>query len=329
MTPTKGKERNFICENCGNKNKNCTCKSNWEKFFSYKEYIITLLLFTLIGITIFTITRNLHQKKQEQKKIEFTKTISLYLQNRPTDQWWLQTRPEKSEEKISLCFQKAREIDNLFSRNKDLNSLSKEIFSATKNKTVSVFINGISLMFFDKNSSITPENMDIEICFTPQDQLIHQRNPLWYNPNWNALMIHALDFPKALFSGILYHEAGHAKYFKDKNPSSTASPSSDLYAEEEIIMHELEADIINQETKGEFFRYIDNHVKNFKNYKEAILSLKAKNLQDLDKITGCEKSGTLVASIASAQYIVSVGLRCINKNNIKEKVELYKFVRSI
>lgn len=249
-----------------------------------------------------------------------------------SDGWWLRRVNNDNPLPIISMTENYRSIiQNDLRRFAPVSPLAGSISKLFSTQHISVFYRGVSVAFFAGDGVPQISLGSQEICFIPQDESDAQPSVLYYRPDWGALMISAIGYPPKVFAALVFHELGHAKRHKiDKANSAFEKGGTDVWIEEEVAMHELEADILNAASEGKFYAYIDNLVQGASSFQEAIYQLRLKDLVKLDEIIGCSECGIKVSNLMMAQYFMSIGMRHFKQEKVvnerQKRIELYRFI---
>ena len=98
-----------------------------------------------------------------------------------------------------------------------------------------------------------------KLIYIPGDQIIKSEHPspLYYNRQFGAGMIGAINWPDAILAGVVFHDFGHALRPALSSASAGASAESDLFIGEEVEMHELETLVFDAAISGGYVRWLD------------------------------------------------------------------------
>lgn len=245
--------------------------------------------------------------------------VDQYFKGKPKDQWWCTgypPRPEQFGEFIARTETVKAKVEELVQRYRDVTPLAQEIAAAFPRFYVSVYTQGTSarLLRGTVAEASLPELDQLEVCFIPEREMGAHPSALYYKPEWRALMIAGVEWPDAALAAFLYHELGHTLRHRQGAVSATAPPGSDLYDDEEIAMHLLEADVLSVATGGQFARHVGAIITRFpvaRDWRQAVLKLRADDLEQLDTLLGCRQSGWTVAQLLVAEYSLILGLTAI------------------
>ncbi|MBU0743582.1 hypothetical protein KJ554_14715 [bacterium] len=331
----RGSERNVRCPQCNKKLKSCQCKPAMKLWLKVCLLILALMVLAALVYVGIGYKKRVDEQRYKASISKIINDMYEYIFKRNNkDVWWFEsaytrdfsTRAQKLEES-------KKSIINVLEKYKDTNDLMKRIAKNFKTFYTSVYLNGVSQkIYLEGDSILSSESYDIEICFISKDQRKGHPSSMYYNSGWKALLISGVRHPDILFAAILCHELGHALFhIVDKAPSAVAEPGSDLFIHEEVVMHELEADIIDKGTNGKYYQYVDNLIaslKGKKNFVDILEKIGVQDLRELDKITGAEQYGPAVARNASSEYFITIGFRFIDQwggGRLKRKIEFYRW----
>lgn len=157
-----------------------------------------------------------------------------------------------------------------------------------------------------------------EICFIPRDLIDGHPSTLYYRSEWRALMFGLVDWPDKVLAPLLYHELGHAYNHLERHlPSAVAQPGTDPYDSEETDMHDLEMAVQNRVTDSAYYQLLDRILDRnprATHYVEVVLDIRREDLQELDRMFGCQRAGPTVLGPLYAQFIYSVGARHLDRH---------------
>ncbi|MBD3248223.1 hypothetical protein GF382_02945 [Candidatus Falkowbacteria bacterium] len=313
--------------------------------------ICCILAAILAGVYIYAAV--LHSKKDVERLRDLKKSVKEYLSSHQYGQesWWLRSSDMRGGDNIQIAAkltdEETKKITDMLYEYQDVSPLAQKMIMQTLDSgmhpKVSIYQRGdISMTFsFKKEEMKDVAKMlknSIEICYIPKD--IHDNYPasLSYRSDWNALMIKGINWPPALYAGLLFHEFGH--YYKHKIEganSATAPMTHESWAEEEVAMHELEAEVMNRATKGRLFTFVDSLNRRYEGIDKMpkhLNGLQADHFFHLDEIIGCQSSSNEVNSVAISQYLFIIGFRYINEriqcsesDKMKLKIHLYRWMQ--
>lgn len=276
-------------------------------------------------------------KKQEEVRME---QIANYLDGKADDSWWLVNEPipPVKFETIDLLEKHMKVYSDILKKYRSTTPLSEKICDA--------FSSRLMATVYSSNGSLLPGRGEIdpkyfegkqEVCSIPKNLMHRHPSSLYYDSDWQALMIAALEYPEVILAGVLFHEMGHAYYHQIlKAPSALAPADSDLHIGEEVIMHELETKIFDVASGGKFLKAVDSVLKRhntYKTYQKIIQALDEDDFRSLDQSLGVEKAGIQVGGTLVAHYIISTGFRFIDQRSPekgeKQKIECYRWIRKL
>jgi|GEM_PF-5976518 len=225
---------------------------------------------------------------------------------------------------------------NVVTRSKDASDLASKIAAHYDHFTPTLFEQGASKIVKKIVAQTSPQGPeDIlkgkELCFfLPQDKVrFGLSGSLYWNDQWKAVMIQIMEWPETVFAGLLMHELGHGYHSEVLHSKSAHAPIlSDEWTEEEIGMHELEAAVFNQLSKGRYYNLIDRAVaKGSGNKLETVLT--GVNLDILDKLDDCLGGKDIsreLASLVCAEHLSIICFRYADAHSLgmAAKIEMYK-----
>ena len=341
--------RNDPCPTCGRKMKKCPGHGRKIPPWVLVRLALSLpVLLVLVGLTLFSSLswRPPPAPSWEERVAASVQLIQGFANRKPPDRWWLETMPDLASSESQLALMATTDavqakIHRLLGQYRSVSALAGEIATVFPQSWVSIYNRGITqaLVRGDPTQPFSPSPEAIEICFIPHDQRSHGRHPshFYYHAAFRGLMLSALEFPDRVMAGLLFHELGHALRHRQGAASATAPSDSEAYAQEEVEMHALEADVFNAVSAGRYYALLDAVVDRpplAADEREAIVKLTASDLAALDEALGASGCGTAVANALTAQYAFSVGLRYVQRNcpeaeRPTRSVQLYRwFARS-
>lgn len=260
-----------------------------------------------------------------------SQVLQLYMADKQPDAWWFTSAEIQGSEEIDQFIRRAdtivSSITTALNRHKKLSPLAGAIAARFTGFRVSVFNRGGSIWFSHDDEGTAQK---LEVCFYARPYAPAMPATAYYRREWGALMLAGMEWPDRVFPAIVLHELGHAHYAVEGRVSATAPPWSDEYADEEIAMHELEADVLNAESGGAYFREIDMTTARHpvSHFYDALLTLTADDLKALDASVGATHAGAGVSGVLVAQHLTAVGLRYINART-KDETEKLRLKREL
>jgi hypothetical protein len=323
MSEKKKLGRNEPCPICGKKMKNC---AGHKKQMSEKNkfpYILGAIVILLI-VGLIVVRKIFEQEyNYERTKANFIQVIDEYASAGNSAKWWLQTyKMANFEDQFSKMESEKNKVSGLLQKYRDTNELTQKIYKRFDKLELSIFQNGISQIL--KRGKVGEDlNLGLEVCFIPKDQ-IHYNHPnsLYFKQQWNALMIYAFKFPDLFYAAVLYHELGHALYFDEGKPSATAPMFSRLYLDEEVDMTELESEILNVGSGGEYYSTIDALLEEYvsvDDFRELFSKVTVEDLIRIDRSLGLKRTSKEVRSNLGCQHFLALGFRYIDSLNLSEE----------
>jgi hypothetical protein len=249
------------------------------------------------------------------------------------DLWWLKEAHQPGEG-LARCLNVALgRVEVAVTNSAKASPLAKDISSAFESFLATEFINNNSVSVRRTSENIYDLKDALEICFIPKSEFLKYQLPsrLYYRQEWNAVMMAAIRWPDAFFSAVLMHEMGHAFYYKIGKCSPANSQG---WFEEEVIMHELEAAVLDQYSKNQYSQKLSQICSEYASYDtvtEFIASVPASQLIELDKIIGVHNCGLDIKSLACGEHLAMIGFTFIDKKggSIRDKVAYYKWIVEI
>lgn len=229
---------------------------------------------------------------------------------------------------------KKREILAIIDRNADLSPYAKSMRTLRNQITVSMYGSSnckINLAKFGHRKS------GLEISYMPLEVVLEQnRTRNQYRGDWRAIMLLAVaDYPKADYAATVIHEFGHAADHFDGREPAIPQEKNDAYYTNEVLHHDLGAQVINRETGGQYFVAIKKILEkdSATSWSEAISQITLADLQRLDKIVKATDIGYFSANQLIGNYIETAGFLWVNshgKNDaLAEKVKVHRWTYSL
>lgn len=294
-----------------------------------------------IATAILLIGFNLYRERQKQQSLARanhlrlvvddyfkSKSVSIFPPFSPRDFAATVAFQESYREKATRAIEQCTNVS----------PLASQITSHYRQFKCSLFENGISKMvgMGKTDSAITDELMNAhELCFFSSEDRARFRLPssFYWNDRWKAVMIQMTGWPQTVFAGMLLHELGHGYYSTVlKRESAHAPGDSTLWAEEEIIMHELEAAVFNELSKGEYYRICDRVLSKAKGSEvpEIFAGLEHVDLQELDRSLGAEVVSQEIANLLLAEHLIAICCRYVDTHHLglDAKIKAYRRLAS-
>lgn len=284
--------------------------------------------FFIIVITIILFGCGNETQKESKQSVEahLKNMVNLYLSNMPPSEWVLEYIPENSLSDLTILLKEKREelLDamNLWCPKTPLGmSIRTWVPSwawAVKNGQDGE-TNNVTIVLSGKEGVITlvPKQNRKGVSFFCGKET-----------NGKFVYIDALRMPRQLYAAFVLHEIGHADhYWRMKRSPSIA---------EEVEMHTLSADILDQYSAGEYKKYIQQIIKKnkgAKDFKQVCSYLSVTELLELDRIIiSNTEIGKEVSSSVVVQHLLTICFSFIDEKqsgNIEEKVRAYNWVNSM
>ncbi|EKD46151.1 MAG: hypothetical protein ACD_68C00131G0004 [uncultured bacterium] len=240
-----------------------------------------------------------------------------YFLNKLPAQYWLVGFPtdyhDLQEKLIAKGEELTRKCEEALQKFRDLSPQAKEIAS-TFPKLGNAFFNGVTTVQLTTSlTGLRASQTQLQVCWTPQ--FWHNRMPasMYYERAFHAVLACGFDWPELALQSVFLHEAGHALCHHQNEMSAFAPPGSDLYIDEEIVMHELEALAVNQATSGKYFALVSEIAARADDWKQAISSIILDDLKKLDELYQAQGASQEVADLISSQLIIIVGFKSVEK----------------
>lgn len=140
--------------------------------------------------------------------------------------------------------------------------------------------------------------------------------------------VKAFCMPDQLLAAFILHEIGHADhYWNGKKAASTA---------EEVEMHTLSADILDNYSHGKYREEVRNIVNrrnanSLSGFIGVFAELTENDLDKLDQVVGATGVGKDVARSVVVQHLITIGFEAINKNGgtISDKMAMYDWINTL
>ena len=176
-----------------------------------------------------------------------------------------------------------------------------------------------------------------EISVAPKALWQKGRPFAFFDHTWPAVKVAALDFPELLQTALIFHELGHAqRQLVELNSGINTPLSSDAQMAEEVSLHELEASILDRGSNGQVNQLFDEILRRIASgeINTVLSSVVIADLQRFDAILGMEQSGPAAASISAAQFWLSLGFFCLDRDTnsanpetlLQTKVAFYRWI---
>lgn len=342
MNDRRKRGRNERCPVCGEKNKNCTCSPRK----SIRLYVVGVVAMAIVAMTLLSRSRNpeaptpaAKPAHTEASMAPLRTVLNKYLeQHTAQDAWWLVANNNADMAAENQQMERRRqEIIDVLAKYRDVSPLTKQISTAFTRFAMSMTIGNATVMHGSEKKIEEFKNSDMEIAFIPKQEEGRHPAALYYDATQRKLAMYAVNWPKRLFAGLIYHELGHGLAHKQGKASALALDGSDLWIEEELEMHELEDVVIDKASDGAYFTALDRILDQQPSatWRDAVLNLTLADMQRLDTVLECRNAGPIPANTLGAQYMFAVGSRFIARSQesdaqkATEKIQLYRFLREV
>lgn len=276
----------------------------------------SLAILAVIGTIFFAYTR-----RSEPGDLEVYSNIVKVSNALPTDKsrtsWFINQErdprtPEDFSAELSLLERLTGEINKALTDNIDIPQVRDqwEMFGDRFIPSLFSSFQGGTTRTISKELKIPHGSKNQEVVFYGHFALDHPRirhRLLFYDPDWRALIVAALNFnDKVWHDVILIHELWHAKMHREGNPTAIAPMLSDSWVTEELQAHDLEQEILNARTGGEYKRRLQTVTarRAAKNLKDFLLKLQTEDFVLLDSLF--KPSIQEEVDIRAAQYALSL-----------------------
>lgn len=276
-------------------------KNKSKRFWIYfipAIFVIVVLILILQSKPQAQIDNFQQHTETEESWLRNFRSITHQIISKKTDDRWLFEKVTEDDipRLVALGKYITKQIELGLEKNSSIPKVKemKEIFA--KNLYVSYFddASGGSVQFSMETTKI-PSDSDQEVVFYGKNSSTHSMiddHPLFYDKEWRALVIGAMDWDDIWFQAVTLHELYHAKMYRDGAPSSVSPPMSNLYIQEEVSAHNLEHEILNLQTGGKYNKIVKEILNSKKagNQKELIEQITAEDLILLDGLFGVGRS---------------------------------------
>lgn len=299
----------------------------------------TIVAMVVVGLLLMASHGTILSYEAETHKVDLLKQrLGTYMEQRQPDLWWFTkppTIPDGLEQAARLIQSRKELIERMVQKYRLTAPLALRIAESFPKFRVSIYAGDHSVSVFGQESKTTLDAKNLEIAFIPASNAANHPSSLYYKREWGTVMMMGVEYPEPVFAALFFHEAGHALYDqKDHNPSATAPIHSNLWLEEEVIMHELEQQILDAASGRKFSRQLDEIIARFpkaqqtKNFREIILAMTLEDFQALDHSIGCERCGPRLAAPLAAEYMLAVAFRVLNQHqtSLGEKIAAYRWI---
>lgn len=259
----------------------------------------------------------------------FTTVTMTYLNSKQMANWWMKKPP--SSPTTSMIQEAGRwEIlaNDAVERYKNVSPVAAEIAERFTDIYVGFAI-GIGVM---SNMEGPGDINQIGVVFVSEAEKPNHPSSVYYNERWNAVGIAAIDWSPAVFDALVLHELGHALYALQGKASSKARTGSDAWIGEELIMHKLEMDVLNESSDGAYIDALDAILESRppKTIADIYGKMEGGELEALDQSLGLGSMSSEEASIIAAQHVTSLAFRYCEEMSESERERLMtSFYRSV
>ncbi len=340
MDRTQRGGRNDRCPKCGAKNKHCECIPS-DATRKRNFYGIAACALVLIGLIIMLRPKAPGAMSSRPNTSNYNRTIDQYLAGhiKKPDGWWLINSQPPSRELDRVIKQtkvEAEVVKQAIERYRSTSPLTQEIAKAFPKFHFSLTIGGSSVTLAHHKDELSIDPITgLEIAFIPMMEKDFHPSRLYYDAKIKRLALAGITWPEKVLPGFLYHELGHGWYDQQGKPSATAPPDSELFAQEEVEMHELQNEVFNKASDGAYAKTLDALLDARKpdNWQDAALGITPAEMQRLDDVLGCRDAGEVVANMMGGQYSFALGTRYITRDTMTPEVktawktQLYRFLR--
>lgn len=341
--PQPGKlGRNDPCPVCGKKMKKCLGHGQDDSRFPWGGLVFGLVLIGAINLALYLAYGQPAAVPQPGGSVEVhLELVSAYAAAKPADRWWLATVPrvdsaEDLARVVALMREQSQRVRTTLQRYAGVNELARAIAEQFPSVWASYDAGGFTQTVVQ--SAVEPRlEGDLEVCFVPQDQFAAQGHPgnFYYRPEWEALMLAALDAPDGAYAGILLHELTHALRHRQGRLSPSTSVSSDAYVAGEVEAHELESAVFDAVSGGAFTAALDaviDRAPAAADCRAVVLGLNREDLRRLDAAIGATHAGMTITRTLATHYVYALGSRFISRRgdptqHPTQRIALYRWMR--
>jgi len=327
--------RNDHCPQCGQKMKKCRGHGVARKVMMVIALAVALVI--VIGAVSYQRSQTIAKRNEQLHQLFERYLVGKSVANQ---RWWFTSTDGSAVDLADKCASAQKLVRSAIDEFQTTSPLAQRIAESFSIDLVSFFNGGMSqALLLGGTESFQPSPKSLEVCFIPQSQFDRYAFPsgLYYRQDWGTVMILGINWSPGLFEAVLFHELGHALYDRVDNASSaSASPGTDLYLSEEVIMSVLEQEVLNAYSKGAFYRAIDQILVKHqsRNYQELAYSLSGDDLRLLDQALGFQNISQFEANYLAPEYLFAVCFRLVDKTVLdpndahSEKVRCYLWATS-
>lgn len=267
--------------------------------------------------------------------------VSAYAAAKPADQWWLPTLPpiDSADDRtkvVALMEAQSEWVRRILQRYAGVSGLAQAIVDQFPSLWVSYDAGGFTQTVVRSATEPRPE-VTLEACFIPQDTHERLEHPahFYYRPEWEALMLAALDVPDGAYAGILLHELTHALRHRQGMLSPTTSVAHEAYVAGEVEAHELESAVFDAVSGGAFTAALDaviDRAPAAADCRAVVLTLQRDDLRRLDAAIGATPAGVTITRTLATHYVYALGSRFISRRtdpsqHTPQRIALYRWIR--
>jgi hypothetical protein len=303
--------------------------------------IVLISLAVLCGICLMvyrTLTAEPTDVEMYGPVFKATKAI----QTAPGKGWVLETSSKATDARFSEEIEFSEKILDRLNKLVDRNSvlpLGAEIKKAFRGKfRPTIFVpkgrGGIS-KYLTRDPKPKASGEYLELVFFARADLgnpmVH-KDHLSYNAEWRALFIAALEYSDdAWFGALTEHELLHALRDKQGAPSARTQFGNDLYVTEELEAHDLEMDVLDLSTRGQYKARLNRIASSIsaRTTRQFISRVLPANFQELDALFSQPTMDE--RDFRAAQYILNLtetwlGQKYIGADLLAEKIKAYRLL---
>lgn len=248
---------------------------------------------------------------------------TVYLDNlhgAKVDKFWLQGN-EDMHTWIQVTQAWKAKVIGLMKKFKDVDVMTAKVVHSFPDFTLTEFENWRSKQNYEgtvTEAEIKAALSRLEVCVVSKQQETVHKLPshVYYNLEWRALMVVAINIPDSFLIALIYHELGHAHKHRIENAASaTADGLSDLWISEEVEMHQVENQVLTLASNGQLAALYDKIAARAKSATPIVLlgNIQVQDFVEYDRIFGLTEAGPIMANVYLAQFYMGLGFHAIDQ----------------